>query len=108
MTFGQAISDARKAKQLSQKQLASMILKEDGSPISPQYLNDIERDRRNPPGEPLLGQFAEILAIPEEYLYFLAHEIPPKYREIPPSSPRQVQKAFEAFARSYRRGSNPE
>jgi transcriptional regulator with XRE-family HTH domain len=104
MTFGQAVSDARKKKQMSQKQLASLILKEDGSPISPQYLNDIERDRRNPPGEFLLTQFAKILEIPEEYLYFLAHEIPPKYRQDSPSSPLQVQHAFEAFARSYRRG----
>jgi len=104
MTFGQAIKEARKSKQLSQKQLATMILKDDGTPISPQYLNDIERDRRNPPGEYLLDQFAKILEIPEEYLYFLAHEIPPKYRQVSPSSPRQVQEAFEAFARSYRRG----
>ena len=104
MTFGQAISEARKSKQLSQKQLASVILKDDGNPISPQYLNDIERDRRNPPGEYLMRQFVKILEIPEEYLYFLAHEIPPKYRHVSPSSPLQVQEAFEAFARSYSRG----
>ena len=104
MTFGRAISEGRKSKQLSQKQLASMILKDDGNPISPQYLNDIERDRRNPPGEYLINQFSKILEIPDEYLYFLAHEIPPKYRQVSPSSPRQVQQAFQAFARSYRRG----
>lgn len=104
MTFGQAIAEARKSKQLSQKQLASMIVKDDGNPISPQYLNDIERDRRNPPGEYFISQFARILEIPEEYLYFLAHEIPPKYRQVSPTSPGQVQEAFEAFARSYRRG----
>jgi transcriptional regulator with XRE-family HTH domain len=89
---------------LSQKQLASVILKEDGAPISPQYLNDIERDRRNPPGEFLLDQFAKVLEIPEEYLYFLANEIPPKYRQVSPISPSQVQQAFRAFARSYSRG----
>jgi transcriptional regulator with XRE-family HTH domain len=104
MTFGQALVEARKKKQLSQKQLASMIMKDDGSPISPQYLNDIERDRRNPPGENIINQFAKILELPEEYLYFLANEIPPKYRHTTPHSPLQVQQAFEAFARSYRRG----
>lgn len=103
MTFGQAIAEARKSKQLSQKQLAAMILKDDGTSISPQYLNDIERDRRNPPGEYLIGQFARLLEVPEEYLYFLAHQIPPKYRETDPSSPEQVQEAFKAFARSYSR-----
>ena len=104
MTFGQAVAAARKKKQLSQKQLASMILKDDGNPISPQYLNDIERDRRNPPGEYLMSQFARVLEIPDEYLYFLANEIPPKYRQFKPSDPLRVREAFEAFARSYRRG----
>ena len=104
MTVGQAIADARKKRHISQKQLATMIVKEDGAPISPQYLNDIERDRRNPPGEHLLGQFARALEIPEEYLYFLANQIPPKYRQVAPKNPLQVRHAFEAFARSYRRG----
>jgi len=104
MTFGKAIAQARKSKQLSQKQLASMILKDDGNPISPQYLNDIERNRRNPPGENLIDQFARILDIPEEYFYFLAREIPPKYFQVAPNNPEQVQEAFEAFARTYRRG----
>jgi transcriptional regulator with XRE-family HTH domain len=103
MTFGQAVAEARKAKQLSQKQLAAMILKEDGKPISPQYLNDIERDRRNPPGEFLMNQIAKILKVPEEYFYFLANEIPPKYRQASPGNPLQVREAFRAFARSYHR-----
>jgi len=103
MTFGQAISEARKNKQMSQKQLAGLILKEDGKPISPQYLNDIERDRRNPPGDFLIGQFARVLDVPEEYFFFLAHEIPPGYRGDAPRNPEQVREAFQAFARSYRR-----
>jgi len=104
MTFGQALSAARKKRQLSQKQLAQIIVKEDGDPISPQYLNDIERDRRNPPGEHLINQFARVLDVPEEYFYFLANQIPPKYRQAGPSNPLQVRQAFQAFARSYRRG----
>jgi transcriptional regulator with XRE-family HTH domain len=104
MTFGQAVAEARRKKQLSQKQLAGVILKEDGNPISPQYLNDIERDRRNPPGEHFINQFARVLGVPEEYFYFLANEIPPKYRQASPHNPLQVKEAFKAFARSYRRG----
>ena len=103
MTFGKAISEARKVKKLSQKQLASLILKEDGTAISPQYLNDIERDRRNPPGEFLISQFARILEVPEEYFFFLANEIPPKYRQTGADNPMQILEAFEAFARSYHR-----
>jgi len=104
MTFGQIITSARKSRQMSQKQLASLIIKEDGNPISPQYLNDIERDRRNPPGDNFINQFAKVLGIPEEYLFFIVHEIPPKYRKDVPSNPAVVREAFEAFERSYRRG----
>ena len=103
MTFGQAIAEARKGRRLSQKELSLLIRKEDGSPISPQYLNDIERDRRNPPGEHLLSQFARVLDVPEEYLYYLANQIPPKYRDIGQSNPQRILQAFHAFARSYRK-----
>ncbi len=49
MTFGLAIAKARKAKGLSQKELAALVVKdEEGGAISPQYLNDIEHDRRSP------------------------------------------------------------
>jgi transcriptional regulator with XRE-family HTH domain len=50
--FGTLISEARRSKGLSQKDLAAKVKKEDGQAISPQYLNDIEHDRRNPPGAP--------------------------------------------------------
>ena len=48
VTFGQAISKARKALGLSQKELAARVMKEEKTgAISPQYLNDIERDWRS-------------------------------------------------------------
>ena len=59
MTFGETIARARKDLGVSQRELAMRIVKEDGAPISPQYLNDIERDRRNPPGDHLLEQLAQ-------------------------------------------------
>jgi len=48
---------------MSQKELAGKIKKEDGLPISAQYLNDIEHDRRNPPSEFLIAQIAEDHAV---------------------------------------------
>ena len=39
--FFLGVSQSRKAKLLSQKELAHRIKKEDGQPISAQYLNDI-------------------------------------------------------------------
>ena len=98
-TSGQAISAERKKLGLSQKDLAAHIKKEDGMPISPQYLNDIERDRRNPPSEYLLNQLADVLKLPREYLVFLAGEMPSEFRN-QPHEPERVQAAFQAFRKT--------
>lgn len=77
VTFGQAISKARKGLGLSQKELAARVMKEEGGgSISPQYLNDIEHDRRSPSSGHLIRQFSGILNIPEDYLYALAGRLP--------------------------------
>lgn len=99
MTFGQVISDARKKANLSQKELAARVKKEDGQPISPQYLNDIERDRRNPPSDFLIEQFAAILNIPSEVLYFQAGELPADIKDTEADN-EHVVKAFKAFRKS--------
>lgn len=74
-TFGKIVSNARKAKEINQKQLAERIKREDGEPISPQYLNDIEHDRRSPSTEVIL-QIAELLELDADYLHFLAKKWP--------------------------------
>lgn len=99
MTFGQFIATKRKEAGLSQKDLAARIKKEDGSPISPQYLNDLERDRRNPPSEYLLKQFAEQLKVTPEYLYFLARQYPEDLRDSS-YSPEKIKAAFRAFRKA--------
>ena len=80
-TFGRAISQARKALGLSQKQLAQKILREDGGSISPQYLNDIEHDRRSPSSDRMVQQFAEVLGMETDWLYYLAGKFPADLRE---------------------------
>ena len=100
-TFGTAISEARKAMGLSQKELATQIRKEDGEPISPQYLNDIERDRRNAPSQHLILEFARDLKLKPDYLFALAQAWPKDIiEELGRSSPEEVQKAFSAFRRT--------
>jgi transcriptional regulator with XRE-family HTH domain len=89
---------------LSQRELAARVLKEDGESISPQYLNDLERDRRNPPGRHLLGQLASVLSLPPEYLDYLAGQLPDDLRD-GSVAPAQVQAAFQAFRRTLRRES---
>ncbi|HEY3411734.1 MAG TPA: helix-turn-helix transcriptional regulator [Armatimonadota bacterium] len=99
MAFGKVIAAARKAKLLSQKDLAARLMKDDGKPISPQYLNDIEHDRRNPPSEDLLRQIAVLLDLDVEYLCFLAGQLPSDIRDIAVDQ-GQVREAFKAFRRS--------
>jgi len=97
------IAEARKRAGLSQKDLAARIKKEDGLSISPQYLNDLERDRRNPPAPQLLRQLAEELGLAVDYLDYLAGQLPEDLRE--GSYPQEkVQEAFHAFRRTLKDG----
>ena len=99
MTFGEKIAEARKAVGLSQKELAARILKEDEEPISPQYLNDIEHDRRNPPSAEMIDQFAKVLKLPAEVLYFLAGKLTEDLKSSPADNDRIVD-AYKAFRKA--------
>jgi transcriptional regulator with XRE-family HTH domain len=102
MSLGQVIAQARKKAQLSQKDLAARILKEDGTPISPQYLNDIERDRRSPIPDYLVRQFADQLKIPTNYLYYVNDSLPEEMRNIA-AEPDKIEAAFKAFRREIKK-----
>jgi transcriptional regulator with XRE-family HTH domain len=95
-TFGRAISQARKKLGWSQKELASKILREDEEPISPQYLNDIEHDRRSPSSDRMVQQFADVLTIQTDWLYYLAGRFPADLRERKLSE-REVTNLMVAF-----------
>ena len=98
-TFGSHIANARKKAPLSQKQLAERILREDdGEPISPQYLNDIERNRRSPTSDHLIRQFAKVLKIDADYLNYLAGKFPDEIRA-KNLSEEAVKEVFMAFRR---------
>lgn len=103
-SFGQIIAEARKKLGLSQKELALRIKKEDGESISPQYLNDIERDRRNPPSEHLIAQFAKELKLSQEYLILAAGSVPKELKQkLTGSDPETVEKAYQAFRRQIKK-----
>ena len=101
MTFGEAITLARKDRKLSQREVAAETRKDDGNPISAQYLNDIEHDRRNPPGEFITRQLAEMLELDSDYLLFLAGRWPSDLRELS-GDPEGVTSAIKAFRSTLR------
>ena len=83
LSFGAAILKGRTGKQLLQKDVAAAIEKQDGVAMSASYLNDIERDRRNPPNAHIIRQLASALDLDEDYLFFLAGRIPVDLLEVP-------------------------
>ena len=100
VTFGQAISKARKALGLSQKELAGRVMKEEGGgSISPQYLNDIEHDRRSPTSDHLIRQFATVLEVDEGYLFVLAGKIPDELRRAA-NDQEKIVAAFTNFRKT--------
>jgi transcriptional regulator with XRE-family HTH domain len=109
VTIGEFIAARRKGRGLTQKELAQLIRKQEGGPISPQYLNDIELGRRNPASDRLLEQFADQLAGDDsrsevlDELYFLAGQLPADVRD-GGYSPRAGAAAFKAFRRSLNQG----
>ena len=66
------------------------------------YLNDIERDRRNPSSEHLIRQFAKVLKIDADYLHYLAGKLPDEIRQ-KNLSQEAVKEAFMAFRKSHKK-----
>jgi transcriptional regulator with XRE-family HTH domain len=73
--LGDVIREKRIAIDLSQKDLAARIKKEDGTSITPQFLNDIEFNRRTP-SEFILKRIAAALDLDADYLVILAGSLP--------------------------------
>jgi transcriptional regulator with XRE-family HTH domain len=71
-TFGEFIARRRKKLALTQKELAASIVRDDGKPLSVQYLNDIEHGRRGAPPDYVIGQLAKLLRVEVNVLYFRA------------------------------------
>ncbi len=97
MGLGEVIRDARKQKQVSQRDLAGRLKNKDGEAISAQYLNDIELERRVPP-EYLVAQLAQKLDLDADLLHALAGQFPSNVGRR--HSPERVAAAMKAFRKS--------
>jgi len=97
-TFGEVIAEGRKKAGLTQRELAARIKTEQGKPISFPYVNDLEHNLRYPPRGHLLEEFARVLKLDPDLLYFLAGKLP---GDIVPAkaSEEQVLAAYRAFRR---------
>lgn len=99
-TLGQLIAQARKQRQLSQKELAKLVERDDGKSIAPQYLNDIEHDRRTP-SDYILEQLAKVLQLGTDlgYMYYLIGKWPVDLRQTSIDA-----QSFRERIRIFRRG----
>ena len=94
-TLGQVLAAARKGRKLSLREVVPHIEKEDGLPISPQYLNDIEHDRRIP-SPVVLDGLADFYKLAKDYLHFLTGSIPPDLKRRA-ATESEVIAAYQAF-----------
>ena len=68
-SFGEFIAKKREEKKITLREMARLLK------ITPPYLSDIEKDRRNPPEREKMDQIAEILFLSTDerrYMYDLA------------------------------------
>ena len=97
VTFGKIILAARKKKDYTLRECAALILKEDNTPISFPYLNDVENGRRLP-SEHIIKQLSIVLDIPVEYLYVHAAMFPKGIKIN--ASQDEIVIAFKTFVKS--------
>jgi transcriptional regulator with XRE-family HTH domain len=103
LSFGGRIAKRRKELGLSLKEVADRVKKEDATPISPQYLNDIEHDRRQPDSNRLIDQLAAALKLPAEVLYYDAGKLVGSAR-LHKVSEENIVEAYKAFRRTLKSG----
>jgi transcriptional regulator with XRE-family HTH domain len=99
--LGDLLAERRKELGISQKEMAALIKNRDGKPITSAYLNYLEHNRGEPPGY-LLDQFAEVLRLERDVLYFWTRRIPPDI-EPAEATPEEVTAAFRAFRHELKR-----
>jgi hypothetical protein len=85
--LGAVINQARRARKLTLRQLANQVTKDDGTPISPQYLNDIELPHRVPTPH-VLRELARLLELDYDALLALVGAADVVVREYVASHPQ--------------------
>jgi transcriptional regulator with XRE-family HTH domain len=97
LTFGKIIAKARRDLGLQLSDVAALVIRENGRPVSQQYLSDVEHDRRPIPPDNLLEQLADALQVPREYIYLHAHRLPANVKV--PVDKQEAIAALRAFCK---------
>lgn len=74
-TFGQIIKEARKTKQITQRDLAKQI------DVDFTYISKIENGALEPPSEEVISKMAKVLGIDENELFLAAKKVPTQFRD---------------------------
>ena len=98
--FGDAVREARQRAGISLRELGERVKKADGSPMSPQYLNDIEHGRRNPPDEDVVRQMAKVLDLDVNVLLTLAGKEPSEIKEYLEDMPDKSESIGRLFRKA--------
>src|SRR5688572_12332566 len=101
--LGDVINLARRGRRMTLRQLAAKVRKEDGEPVSPQYLNDIELNRRIPSTH-VLSEIARELELDPDTLLRLAGVGETVMREYLAEHPTHAEEVIQLFRAAQRRG----
>jgi transcriptional regulator with XRE-family HTH domain len=101
--LGEVINQARRARKLTLRQLAEQVTKDDGTLISPQYLNDIELHHRLPTPH-VLRDLARVLALDYDTLLASAGAADVVVREYLDAYPQHAEAIIKLFRAAEQRG----
>lgn len=90
MKFGDHILRVREKQGRTQKDIA------EAAGLSPQYVNDIERNRREPSERAICG-LAKGLAVPTDLVYVWAGRLPPDLRDLDEWEAHALDNAIRQF-----------
>jgi transcriptional regulator with XRE-family HTH domain len=105
-TLGKFIVERRKELGMSGREVVAEVRNSDGKPISIPFLVDLEHDRRKPSDE-VLEQFAKVLKVDSDMLYFLAGRFPADLTAQSVDSVEELAAAWKAFRREVKRRKKP-
>jgi transcriptional regulator with XRE-family HTH domain len=101
--LGEMIKEARQARQLTLRGLTGQVTKEDGKPISPQYLFDIEEHHRVPAPH-VLRELAQALGLEYDRLLAAAGAAEVVVREYLAAHPEQGEAVIKVFRAAQEKG----